>query len=260
MKRRLVPMVFSTIFLLAWWAPLGGAQSTEEDRFSKGVELHGKGDLENALAVFQRGLKEKPDDYGYLLANGISYYSMGKYKEAERALLGLLAIYPSDVKGRLYLGHTYTELGKFDEAKSAFRKILMSDPKSAAALAGLGKAQYLSGDRFTAIDTLNKALDLQPDNKSLQATVAWIKDSNSEYLKLPDSERRGAIKQRLDEAVAETSTKKTAEQIDYRRVRSQAAQMSARQRMAVMDLIFQQERPQRIRAFPRFPITPPPSQ
>jgi TolB-like protein len=124
---------------------------------------------DNAIALFQRALKEDP---GYALAQaglGRSYWSKYWYsKEKQWAEAGRQACERAvslDNKlsaGHLCLGITYNGTGQYEEAAKELRDALAMDPRSDDACRELARAYQHLGRLEAAEQTFQKAIGLRP--------------------------------------------------------------------------------------------------
>ena len=124
---------------------------------------------DNAIALFQRALKEDP---GYALAQaglGRSYWSKyfrSKEKQwteaARQACERAVSLDNKLPAGHLCLGITYNGTGKYEEAAKEFQDALAKDPRSDDACRGLARA-YQGLDQLEAAEqTYQKAIELRP--------------------------------------------------------------------------------------------------
>jgi tetratricopeptide (TPR) repeat protein len=221
--------------------------------YKKGFELQHAGKLEQALAIYDRCLEQDPTNYKALFASATVYYAMGDYAKALARFEKLLSFYPDQGRIPLYVAYCRLHLGKVAEAKAALDRIVVNRPKDVAAIIGLGWAEYLSGNRFTAISYFKKALALQPGNKVLAGTVSRLESTDEEYLK----ERKAAEEQRLtselDNAIAEVSLVRARARAS-RAALSVPEDRSAVEKMALLDLMQVTEEPKKkVRPFPFVP-------
>ncbi|MCY8595320.1 tetratricopeptide repeat protein, partial [Bacillus haynesii] len=70
----------------------------------------------------------------------------------------------ADVEARFQYAMCLANEGMLDEAITEFSNVTESDPSHADAFYNLGVAYAFKEDRKTALDMLNKALDIQPDH------------------------------------------------------------------------------------------------
>jgi tetratricopeptide (TPR) repeat protein/TolB-like protein/predicted Ser/Thr protein kinase len=124
---------------------------------------------DNAIALFQRALKEDP---GYALAQaglGRSYWAKYYYsKEKTWATAGQQACEHAvgmDRKlsaGHICLGINYNGTGRYEEAAKEFKDALANDPRSDDACRGLARAYQGLGQLEAAEQTFQKAIELRP--------------------------------------------------------------------------------------------------
>jgi len=173
--------------------------------YAKGFELQKSGDLKQALAMYHKCLTLDPKSYKALLASGTVYYAMKDYRKAAQRYELLLGFYPDNLKARLYLAFCRLHLGSAEKARTALELILADHPRDVAATIGLGWAEYLAGNRFTAVDYFKKALALQPDNQSLGITISRLEAANREALKEEQQEKQFGLMSDLNNCIAEAA-------------------------------------------------------
>jgi tetratricopeptide (TPR) repeat protein len=123
-----------------------------------------KGQLPDALALFQRLLKKHPNDAVLTYATGAVYYLQGKYGEAEAVLRQSLAAQPNQVAASYYLALTYDAIGDDDRAIPVFRELLKSNPKHAPSYVKLGGILLRAHQYEDARQNLERAISLDPDS------------------------------------------------------------------------------------------------
>lgn len=219
--------------------------------YKKGFELQHAGKLKQALAIYDGCLEQDPTNYKALFAGATAYYAMGDYKNAQARFEKLLTFYPDKGKVPLYLAYCQLHLGQVAEAKAALERIVVDRPKDVAAMIGLGWAEYLSGNRFTAISYLKKALALQPDNKVLAGAVSRLESTNEEYLKAREEARQWRLSSDLNNAIAQASLVRARARAAQRAM-SVPVDRSPVEKMALLDLMDVTEEPrEKLRPFPR---------
>jgi tetratricopeptide (TPR) repeat protein len=97
------------------------------------------------------------------LTMGVSYYEMGRKKEALGCYLKAIEIDPRQAGGYFSIGNIYAEMGKFDEAKNLYLKAIELDPYLALAYNSLGNVYLETLDYVKALECYKKANDLEPD-------------------------------------------------------------------------------------------------
>ena len=124
---------------------------------------------DNAIALFQRALKEDPS---YALAQaglGQSYflkYDNTKQKQwiesAHRACERAISLDAKLAAGHVCLGTLYNSTGEYEKAVPEFRTAVEREPTSDDAYRGLALAYEQSGQFQAAEQTCQKAIDLRP--------------------------------------------------------------------------------------------------
>ncbi len=109
------------------------------------------GDMEGALAMFQRSEDADP---GFLKARIEIARTLGmleRHEEAEEQILSVLALSPSNTEALNILAITYSAQGRFEEAVSVLESILENDPSNPASRLGLAECFYSQGDMQNAL-------------------------------------------------------------------------------------------------------------
>lgn len=90
-----------------------------------------------ALELFRSSDPKRPY---YLL--GTLYYSMGRFKDAQRVLDIALANNPQDADALAWLARTELAEGKLAEAEAKFRRVLEMNPENQLGLVGMGAIRH----------------------------------------------------------------------------------------------------------------------
>lgn len=93
-------------------------------------------------------------------------------------------------QGALEIAGAEVESGRPREALRYYRRADELLPNQVEVLSGLARAQSAAGEREGALDTLGRALQLQPDNLGLWQTQGDLLMQAGQYPALLDSERR----------------------------------------------------------------------
>lgn len=140
------------VFLCAFLAGCGG-ESTAADHFRKGEELAMKGDYDQAIASYQKGLEAEPHSaVGYNLL-GMAYRF--KYN----------SVRSEDWK---------------EKELSAFRQAVASDSTFWPAYVNLGATLYYMGREAEAAPCFQRALDLYPGNPEREELESMIEKGSAE--------------------------------------------------------------------------------
>lgn len=230
-----------------------GLESVAE-LYKKGFELQKAGQLEQALAKYDQCLEQDPTNYNALFAGATAYYAMGDYQKARARFEKILTLYPDEGRVPLYLAFCQLHLGAVSQAKATLERIVVNKPDDVEAIIGLGWAEYLSGNRFTAISYFKKALALQPENSVLAETVSRFENTNKEYLEAQKEEEQWRLTSDLNNAIAAASIVRAR----ARRAQAEMSSLADRspvEKMALLDLMSVPEGPsRRFQPFPRFPL------
>jgi len=123
-----------------------------------------RGQVNEAIAHFQKALALQPDDAGLHNHFGTVLAKQGQSDEAIRQYQEALRLEPDHADAHNNLGATFAEKGQTDEAIRQYREALRLKPDHADAHNGLGVALHEKGQMDEAIRQLQEALRLKPDH------------------------------------------------------------------------------------------------
>ena len=86
-----------------------------------------RGQLDEAIQLVQRALKEEPDNGAYLDSLGWAYFRQGNLNEAEKYLVAAVKQMPDNSEIQEHLGDVLAQKGRFAEAVSAWTRALAGD-------------------------------------------------------------------------------------------------------------------------------------
>ncbi|MEG4229189.1 CHAT domain-containing tetratricopeptide repeat protein [Microcoleus sp. N9_A2] len=142
-----------------------------EELYNQGRKFYYAGDLEGAIAAFEKALEIDPkfhDAWNNLVVTwnkrGNILKNLGRYTEAEAAYNKALEIDPKFHFAWNNLGCTLNDLGRNTEAMGAYKTALKFDPKFHLAWNGLGNALSYLGRYTEAEAAYNKALEIDPED------------------------------------------------------------------------------------------------
>lgn len=144
--RRLALPLILTVFFLLFSATLGFAQEDEDEDdtqtqaiaiFNQGQEAHEKGDLNNAVKLYDEAIKIVPEfpEAEYQKAN--AFLQLGKTIEAEKALRRALEIRGDWSLAMAALGGLLVEKNQFTEAERLLTEAVKADEQNFPAFAAL---------------------------------------------------------------------------------------------------------------------------
>lgn len=108
----------------------------------QGMALKEKGDVEGAVAMFEKAVELGPHDYPWDWANlGDLLTRLGRYDEALTVLAEAQRQLPADASVQTYIGQAEMGRGNLEAAVAAFNKAMTFDPGDHRPRAGLEEAQ-----------------------------------------------------------------------------------------------------------------------
>lgn len=121
-------------------------------------------------------LEAFPDSQAALLFKAIAYQSRGQNLRAAELYERLLSINPNSVAALNNLGWLYFEKGD-DRAEKTLRSAMALAPDNAAVLDSLGWVLYKAGSKSEALDLMEQAYKLAPENAEIKAHYEEVKGS-----------------------------------------------------------------------------------
>jgi len=128
----------------------------------KGRENLALNKYNNALSNFEYAAKLDPYNGRILLNLGATYYNLGIYDEAEKALKCSQKYY-NDRNIYRNLGLCYMQLERFQEAEEEFKHAIYLDPKFTKAYFDLGQLYFTQEKYNDTIEQWNKILEIEPN-------------------------------------------------------------------------------------------------
>jgi Tfp pilus assembly protein PilF len=129
-----------------------------------------RGQYDKAITLAKRAVELAPQyRRGYALdILGFSYSRTGRIDEAEAAYLEVLQEDPGSTQGLVTLADFYKTSGRYREAIPIYEDIIRNNPEMIAAYEKLATSHALGGELGPAIDTLNRALVIDPRQHGLR--------------------------------------------------------------------------------------------
>jgi hypothetical protein len=130
------------------------AESPDE-LINRGKALCEAGDTAEAIACFEKGRAQRPQDVGIASALAVGLWAAGRFAEAHAALVCALELAPNDGGLLLNLGALLYDEGRIDEALAVFDEALRLAPDDGMVLwrksfALLAKGEYQQGWKLYA--------------------------------------------------------------------------------------------------------------
>ena len=145
--------------------------------FNLGLALFDQGRLEEALAAARVAVEQRPDWDEALDALGSTLLHLGRPEEAEEHLRYARELSPQDTSILQHLAESYRLQERYEEALEAYDAIIRAEPDYALAHAARGAALYQLGKLNEALQSIDRALVLDPDLETAQIVRARLLDS-----------------------------------------------------------------------------------
>jgi tetratricopeptide (TPR) repeat protein len=131
--------------------------------FAEGLALHRQQQLEQAMAIYERVLRQMPDHAGALHHVGLIAFAAGNYNIAAGFIRGALAILPTSA-AHGDLGNAYKELGRLDDALGCYDRALALDAGNSDMHYNRATALQALGRFDAALAGYDAALALNPND------------------------------------------------------------------------------------------------
>jgi tetratricopeptide (TPR) repeat protein len=132
--------------------------------FDEGLTAQMRGDLDTAIAIFERVVKESPGNAAAHHQLGRCQMKLGDFQGALEEIETAIRLSPDRIAARLDLGALYLAIGDTAKAKVQFMRALNINESNVKAMAGLGAVYYREEDVGKAISQLQSACTLNPSN------------------------------------------------------------------------------------------------
>jgi len=139
--------------------------------FNLGSARLKRGQLPDALRVFQKANELDPKDAKTQYCIGVIHNKQKAYADAARALEGAVALDASLASAHFNLGTAYRKLERAADAEKAFRATLARDPAHTPAQYMLGLMAWTKGEYGEAASAWERVLEIDPGHKNAKA---WL--------------------------------------------------------------------------------------
>jgi tetratricopeptide (TPR) repeat protein len=141
---------------------------------SLGLALYKNGQLDEAVAHFEKALQMRPDDYTALLTMGVTRFHQGRLREAIEYAQAAIRLQPASAKAHNLLGMALANQNRNEAAFDEVRRASELAPKEADIRNDLGLALARLGRIPEAIDQFHEAVRLDPGNAAAaHANLGW---------------------------------------------------------------------------------------
>lgn len=131
-----------------------------------------KKDLDSAVNAYGKALEIRPDYPQARLNLGVLFAKMGLPAKAVREYKLLLEADDTYAIAWLNLGFASIDISDLNGAEKAFRRVIRLEPDNTKALAQLGRVLTMTKDYSTAITVLKEAIERDVKNTSLRLALA----------------------------------------------------------------------------------------
>ena len=138
-----------------------------QDLFDRALEAGRNRDYHQAIELLQEILVQSDQMPIALLYLGRAYHAAGDINRAIQVLQFFLKLQPDSAAGHFFLGRAYFTLGLVDHAFGHLEKSTSLDGSFVPALGLLGLTLLKHGRPQESIAVFEKALALEPDNRSI---------------------------------------------------------------------------------------------
>ncbi|MDX1919243.1 MAG: tetratricopeptide repeat protein [Candidatus Caenarcaniphilales bacterium] len=139
------------------------------------------GAFDKSIFHLERALKEDPKNRKTLRLLAIAYHNTKQYPQAVNYYQQILALAPNDEWSQTNLARTYFEAGDLVSAEKAYAQLIQQKTDRADLLSAYAEIQYKKGNLQTAINLMNNALILQPNDPNLHAVLASYLEKQNNY-------------------------------------------------------------------------------
>ena len=136
-----------------------------EDTLKQAISLHGKGDIEGAIPLYQQYLKQRPGQPIALSNLGAAYARTGRYEEAIESYRAALRVQPNVPQVELNLGLAYYKSGDTDEAAKLLDKVHRAAPDQLQPAMLLADCWLAMGRNQETVDLLEPFAARHPDDR-----------------------------------------------------------------------------------------------
>jgi tetratricopeptide (TPR) repeat protein/glycosyltransferase involved in cell wall biosynthesis len=148
---------------------------------NRGNIYYNQGNFTQAESDYKSAVSLEPNNYEFNINLGNCYLQQKEFDESLRHYNKCLELKPNDALSFNNIGITLFKLHRFKEAKSYFKYALNNDPQNAEFhfnLAGcyreLGESASAKEDLINAIESYNRAVEIDPNRKGALINIANI--------------------------------------------------------------------------------------
>lgn len=199
-------LLFTFSSLMTVGATIGQTLRTADEYNNRGLEKQRQGDIDNAIADFNRALAIDPGNPLAYANRCVSNTKKGMFTEALADCNKALSLNPRFVEAYVFRGDLRADMEQLEPAIADYTKAIEIDGKFARAYLGRGMAQIDKGNPAGAFADFDKAIVLEPKYAEAYATrglalLAQGRDAEAEK----DLQRAIEIDPRIKDAIREVA-------------------------------------------------------
>ena len=146
----------------------------------------------DALPYLERIINLAPDDIMYIKETALIASKSGNQQHAIELLHRASALDPDDASIHSHLSNLYQRSERWVEAQNALDKAIILEPHNAKLQKQMADCLAALGDEKTALETLNTAINIDPDDLSVLETLGESQFKSKQYQHAYDTFLRAA--------------------------------------------------------------------
>ena len=146
--------------------------TTGRDKFSRGLQLHQSGELNQAEECYREVYRLDPKHTDALHLIGVVALQQGRLDESIETIRQALSLKPDTPEYHANLAAAFRAQGNFDEAITHYQTALQLNPNYSVAHNNLGNTLLDAGQPEQAANSFRRALELSPEMESARENLA----------------------------------------------------------------------------------------
>lgn len=159
-------------------------ENSANTKIQTALELHQKGNLDEAEKLYEEILSATPNDINALNLLGFLQIQTGKYKESVNYLKKAVELHPSFFDAWFNLGLACKNNNQLDDSIAAYKNAIAIQTNNPAAYYNLAGVYELKNDTQTAVEYYKKALEYKVD--APESEIRYLLGTS--YLKIKNFE------------------------------------------------------------------------
>lgn len=139
-----------------------------------GQAYQNTGDAATALSVFDRVVKQSPNQPEFMHKRAVALIQLSRFEEAAQQLAQVIALRPDKEDAYVDRGFALLNLNQAQEAMQSYNQALKLDPDHGQALINRAALFHLQGNKARALQDLNHLLKVQPGRAEVKELIRRI--------------------------------------------------------------------------------------